>query len=55
MLKKPNLVVNLKTLISKKNKKGKYFITIKDLNYNNKTNFKKVYTIYKSKYLSKTL
>ena len=55
MLKKPNLVINLKTLINKENKKGKRFIIIKNLNYNNKTNLKKVYAIYKSEYLSKTL
>ena len=55
LLKKPNLVINLKALISKENKKEKHFIIIKDLNYSNKTNFKEIYTIYKSEYLNETL
>ena len=47
--------MDLKALISKENKKGKRSIIIRNSNYSNKTNLKKIHAIYKSEYLNETL
>ena len=55
LLKKPNLVMDLKALISEENKEEKRPITTRDSNYNNETNLEEIHTVYKGEYLNETL